>query len=88
MADRAKDADQREQESQQADATRNRRREAQDKKWRRSPKCLLKRGGGHYDLRCGFRAKWGTDSDMKWGGNSSEVGRGFDGKWALLKLRS
>jgi hypothetical protein len=33
---------------------------------------------------CGFRAKWGTDSDGKWGGISTEVGRGFDGKWGTL----
>ena len=29
---------------------------------------------------CGFRAKWGTDSDGKWGGVTAQVGRGFDGK--------
>src|SRR5215469_3236865 len=33
---------------------------------------------------CGFRAKWGTDSGGKWGGISTEVGRGFDGKWGTL----
>jgi len=33
---------------------------------------------------CGFRAKWGTDSDGKWGGIPIEVGRGSDGKWGTF----
>jgi hypothetical protein len=33
---------------------------------------------------CGFRAKWGTDSDGKWGAITTEVGRGFDGKWGTF----
>ena len=36
--------------------------------------------------RCGFRTKWGTDSDGKWGAVSNEVGRGFDGKWGTFGL--
>ena len=35
---------------------------------------------------CGFRTKWGTDSDGKWGAVSNEVGRGFDGKWGTFGL--
>src|SRR5215472_4094127 len=34
---------------------------------------------------CGFRAKWGTDSDGKWGGVTTQVGRGFDGKWGTFR---
>jgi hypothetical protein len=39
-------------------------------------------------IACGFRAKWGTDSDGKWGAVTTQVGRGFDGKWGTLGLRS
>jgi len=38
----------------------------------------------HPPRMCGFRAKWGTDSDGKWGGIPIEVGRGSDGKWGTF----
>jgi hypothetical protein len=46
-------------------------------------------------FECGFRAKWGTDSDGKWGGISTEVGhfrvRGRNGaalasKWCPINF--
>jgi hypothetical protein len=37
------------------------------------------------DPPCGFRAKWGTDSDGKWGAITTQVGRGFDGKWGTFR---
>jgi hypothetical protein len=36
-------------------------------------------------IACGFRAKWGTDSDGKWGAVTTQVGRGFDGKWGIFR---
>ncbi|HTD55907.1 MAG TPA: cytochrome P450, partial [Silvibacterium sp.] len=36
-------------------------------------------------IECGFRAKWGTDSDGKWGGITTQMGRGFDGKWGTFR---
>src|SRR5215471_1022524 len=37
--------------------------------------------------RCGFRAKWGTDSDGKWGAITTQVGRGFDGEVGHFSAR-
>jgi hypothetical protein len=34
---------------------------------------------------CGFRTKWGTDSDGKWGAVTTQVGQGFDGKWGTFR---
>jgi triacylglycerol esterase/lipase EstA (alpha/beta hydrolase family) len=38
-----------------------------------------------HDASCGFRAKWGTDSGERWGAITTQVGRGFDGKWGTFR---
>ena len=73
MADRSKDADQREQESDQADAGRSCSPEDRENKVRLSPKRLLEGEGSYHDLGID-----GCDYTIHRGEHRNRVGRHTD----------